>query len=128
MRHETARARLTFLSGWQRLALAVWVLLLTGICLRASVKVNEGGVFSLYVNSARSWVAGEDPYHAKGNANDVYRYSPPATVLLVPFALCPAPSGRILWQLLNFLVFLGGFAWWLRAAVPASRGYSRNQA
>lgn len=127
MRPESATAKLALANGWPRLVLAVWVLLLAGIGLRVGLKFSNGGVFPLYANAARSWLAGEDPYHAKGNEEDAFRYSPTATLLLVPFASCPHPWGAILWQGLNFAAFLGGFAWWYWEVVPDGRLLSPKQ-
>ncbi len=43
-----------------------------------------------------------------------YRYSPLVSVLLVPFGLLPDDLGGVLWRLVNYVCFLGAFAWFVR--------------
>jgi hypothetical protein len=65
------------------------------------------------------WLAGADLYRNDlPSWLEVYRYGPTVAAFMAPLALIPESVGSVLWRLLNAAVFLGAFAWWLRAAAP----------
>src|SRR5262249_12014393 len=107
--------RTTVRSFWERIALAVWLVVLLGICSRLLVSSRSPGVYPIFAGAARHWLAGEDLYRPGG---EPYRYSPLVAICFVPFSVLPDPWGGILWRLLNAGVFLGGLAWWCRVVLP----------
>ena len=109
----------------QRLVAVLWLAALAIICLRAPCGWHDGGVFRIYSGAAERWLAGADTYHLP-DAADVYRYPPPATMLLSAFAAWPRPIGLLLWQIVNFAAFIAGFAWFARQIIRRG-SLSRNQ-
>ncbi|MBM4071812.1 MAG: DUF2029 domain-containing protein [Planctomycetes bacterium] len=109
----------------QRIVAALWLAALTIICARVPCGWHDDGVYGIYVGAAERWLAVEDPYQVPG-ATDLYRYPPPATMLLSAFAVWPRPIGLLLWQVVNFASFMGGFTWFARRIV-VSRALSRHQ-
>jgi hypothetical protein len=99
-----------------RLGLLFWAVLTIVVCVRTFLHPDRATVYPIFAEAARSWCRGEDTYRTV--LNDVYRYSPPATVLLVPFALLPDAVGGVLWRLVSVAAYLGALIWWARAVLP----------
>lgn len=109
----------------QRIVAALWLAALAVIILRVPCGWHDGGVFRIYANAAARWCAGDDAYHLP-SAADVYRYPPPATMLLSVFVAIPEPLRIFFWQAVNFAAFIAGFAWFSRQII-GSGSMSRNQ-
>ena len=117
MRHDAAVLWWQKLGRCQRLAVAAWAILLIAVCFRASILPQQHTVYPIYSNAARNWLASRDLYLPQPGLDD-YRYSPSATALLAPLGLLPDGLGSVVWRLLSAAIFLGAFAWWMRAALP----------
>jgi hypothetical protein len=114
---------------WQRLAVAAWVVVLVVICALVLVARRSRGVYPIFANAGQSWLEGEGlyPATARPGVPDEFRYSPPVAALFAPLGLLPEGVGGCLWRLLNAAVYLGGFAWWCLAVLPAGASLSRGQ-
>jgi hypothetical protein len=97
------------------LALVVWAILTAILCVRSFLAPERASVYPIFSEAARSWCRGEDCYRAV--LHDQYRYSPPATVLLVPFALLPDAVGGVLWRCVGVAAYLGAMCWWIRTVL-----------
>jgi hypothetical protein len=112
-----------------RLAIVLWAAVLAGVCVKTLLSPRSHSCYPIFAGAARNWVEGLPLYSPGGPPSpdlDCYRYSPLIAVLLVPLGLLPDPVGGVLWRLLNGAAFLGGLAWWSRAAhsPPAHRKQS----
>lgn len=96
-------------------AVSVWAVILLGISLRGLPWSRSSGVYPIFAEAARRWLVGDDLYLP---SMQPYRYSPPATVLLLPFALLPDRLGGTLWRLVNAAAYLAALGWWVRAVLP----------
>jgi hypothetical protein len=120
MLHEVAR-RLRALSRLEQFALWLWALALLMVSLRAAV-LPHNSVYTIFSGAGRDWLAGRDLYRP---VLELYRYSPPVTVLFIPFGLLPDSLGGVLWRVLNAAAYLVAVVWWCSAALP--QPLSRNQ-
>ncbi len=102
------------LCRWERFVLAVWIVILIGICIRVAIWPTVHTVYPTYAQAARNWIAGEELYGKAGN----YRYSPLVAISLIPFSLLPDRLGGILWRLLNAGVYLAALAWASKVVLP----------
>jgi hypothetical protein len=105
---------------WIIMAAAVWTIVVVACCVHALVKPRGNSLYPLYSEAARHWLAGKDMYGELAPGFDRYRYSPLAAVLVAPFSVLPDGLGAALWRLLNAAVYLAGFAWFVRAVLPAT--------
>lgn len=120
MRPEGAGGR-----RWGQVAVVVWGILLAAVCCRVLMRPGGHNVFVVYAGAAASWCAGNDVYC---EANEGYRYSPFATVSLMPFGALGERWGSVAWRLANAAVLLGGMTWWSRSVLPAGLGPTRRAA
>src|SRR5437868_10528129 len=95
-----------------RWAVAVWVVVLLIIGLRAARSARPDGVYPIFSTAGRHWLAGEAVYVPPTADLDVFRYSPPVAAFFAPWSLLPDRLAGILWRGLNAAVFLGGLAVW----------------
>jgi hypothetical protein len=104
---------------WRRLAIFLWVLLLAGSCIRclASRSERDVGLFAIYAEAGRHWLAGSDLYPPK-DGWDSFLYSPVVAAALVPYSILPSTLGNILWRLTVGGAYLIAFRWWLHAVLP----------
>jgi hypothetical protein len=104
---------------WQRLAIFLWILLLTGSCVRCLVGRSDRnvGLFAVYGDAGRHWVAGADLYPEKDAWNS-FLYSPTIAALLVPYSVLPPALGNILWRLSLGGLYLFALYRWSRIVVP----------
>jgi hypothetical protein len=122
MRLEGLKCGLWGTDPWVRLALAAWLAVVGGICVRVAMQPRVRTLFTTWSGAGRNWESGQDLYQKTWESHqDQFRYSPPTAVLLVPFGHLPVRGGGVLWRLLNAAVLLSGFAAWLRAGVPGVR-------
>jgi hypothetical protein len=105
------------LDPWVRAAITVWIVILVSILIRLVVLPTHAGVYPIFANAARNWLAGQGVYNGAG---EPYRYSPFITICFIPFSLLPDFVGGIVWRALNAAVFLGALAWWCRSVLPVS--------
>jgi hypothetical protein len=108
-------SRLRSLGFWERLALSVWIASFLFVSIRAAVNPHRHSVYPIFASAAWHWLEGASLYQDQG---EPYRYSPLATVLLVPFGCLPDWLGGLLWRLVNGGVYLSALAWWCRVALP----------
>ncbi len=103
----------------ERLALLVWVGLLTVLSVRVVWAGRGHSVYPIFAEAARGWCAGHDLYPAPPPAGlDQFRYSPLVAALLVPFTVLPESLGGVAWRLVNAAVYLGALAWCTRTVLP----------
>jgi hypothetical protein len=105
----------------EALALFGWIAMTLAIVGRVAVARPEShSVYPVFKSAGQFWLTGHALYPLPGGdpGAPVYRYSPTAAALLVPFSLIPDPLGAILWRLVGEALFLGGLVWWLRTVVP----------
>jgi Glycosyltransferase family 87 len=115
----------------QLLPIWVWLAVAVICCVRAYLSPpTRHSVYPNYSVAGRSWVQGKDTYgiqrDEKGAAirhMSAYRYSPLVSALLVPFGLLPDDLGGVLWRLVNYICFLGAFAWFVREALPDAESW-----
>jgi hypothetical protein len=107
--------------GW--VAVAVWAILLLVINVRVILSPLRNSVLPIFTTASQRWLIGENLYGPM-EQYDSFRYSPLVAVLLIPFGSLPIGVAGVIWRLANGFIFLGGLAWWLRAACPGpvSRG------
>ncbi len=103
-----------------RFALFAWVVGTAVVCVRSALAPERASVFPIFREAARAWCRGEDAYRPV--MHDHYRYSPTATLLLVPFAVLPDSAGGSLWRLVSIAAYLAALVWWLRDVVPRVPG------
>jgi len=100
-----------------RMAVFVWTVILVFVCVRAVVQPYKRTLFTTWEQAGADWEQGRDLYRDSWRPDqDQFRYSPLTAVLLVPFHHLPIRLGGMVWRLLNGVVLLAGFAWWLRSA------------
>jgi hypothetical protein len=122
MRPEGLKLGLRGTDPWVRLALAAWVALVGGICVRVALQPRVRTLFTTWSGAGHDWEIGRNLYRNTWESHqDQFRYSPLVAVLLVPFSHLSEGTGGVVWRLLNAGVLLGGFASWLRTAVPRVR-------
>jgi hypothetical protein len=95
--------------------------LILAVCCRAAVEPRKRSLVPTFAAAGADWLAGVDAYRAQGRAADLdlYRYPPPTSALLVPWALLPDAVAGVLWRLLCAAALLVAFAWWQRVALPS---------
>jgi hypothetical protein len=99
-----------------RFTIFIWIVVATVICVRSFLMPERSSVYPIFRAAAQSWLRGEDTYREL--LHDQYRYAPPATVLLVPFAALPDSLGGALWRLVGMAAYMGALLWWMRAVLP----------
>ncbi len=103
-------------SRWRTAALAVWGVLILGVCVRGLLQPTDHNCYQEYYEQAgRNWFEGRDLYLAFGAT---CRYSPLINALFAPLSRTPLWLGSLLWRLVNAGAFLGALLWWLRACAP----------
>lgn len=117
---EGPAARLRNLATWQRIAVALWVAVVAGVCVRGAVQQRVHSLYPTYATAGAHWFAGTSLYHWAETEPGLepYRYSPLVAAVLVPFDLLPPQTGSVLWRLVNAGVLLAGLAAWLRSPLP----------
>jgi Glycosyltransferase family 87 len=99
--------------------MALWLSALAVACVRSLLFPKAHTVYPTFVAAGKDWCDGVPLYFRdRGAGYEIYRYSPPATVLLTPLHLIPLGLGGALWRMLNAALFVGGLRWWLRQGVP----------
>jgi len=86
------------------------------ILVRGLIAPGSHSTYSCFVSGGQDWLAGSELYQKPGTT---CRYSPLFHVFMVPFWQMPERLGSTLWRLLNWGVFLGGLALWLKTFLPA---------
>jgi hypothetical protein len=119
MRPDSWRAHPT---AWVRLAIALWTIVVLVVCVRSVVEPRRRSLFPTYAAAGADWRAGANLYlHTLERPEahiDLFRYSPFAAALLVPWSLLPEGLGGALWRLSETAVYLGGALWWIRSGLP----------
>jgi hypothetical protein len=102
-----------------RLALTVWVIVLLAVSCRAALSPRTHTVYPIFSRAGADWLSARDLFAEPPRPGiDVYRYSPFAALAFAPLGLLPDAIGGVLWRLFGAALFLGGFAWWTRRALP----------
>lgn len=110
--------RFTRLHPLQRLAIVVWVALLTGIAGRVLFTPGRAHtVVPIYLNAAERWVRGENVY-APAPPLDVYRYPPGVAAGFVPLTWVPEWAAGLLWRGFSAALLLVGLGAWVRHGLP----------
>jgi hypothetical protein len=119
---ERLHAQMRDWDSWTRCAVALWAILVVVVCVRGVLQPASHSLYPTYARAGAEWLTRGVVYHDRWQAPfDQYRYGPLVTAFLAPFSLLPLGLGSVLWRLLNAGVFLGAFAWWLRAAAHIHR-------
>lgn len=103
------------------LAFVAWIAVTLAVIGRVAVaRPQSHSVYPVFKSAGQFWRTGHGLYALPGSEPNalLYRYSPLAAALLVPFSLIPDPLGAILWRLAGEAIFLAGLVWWLRVAAP----------
>ncbi len=126
------------LSSWTPAGVTrlVWIALCLLCGLRAFLFPTSHTVYHNYANAGRCWLAGQDAYEVERDQTGAviphmsgYRYSPLASVLMVPFSVLPDSWGGMLWRFFNYACFLGAFAYFCKDVLPGAGNLSvRGQA
>jgi hypothetical protein len=105
---------------WQRLAVALWIAVIAGVCVRGVVQQRTHSLYPTFAAAGSHWHAGTSLYYwgESEPGLEPYRYSPLVAAALVPFELLPPRAGGVAWRLLNACVLLAGMAAWLRSPLP----------
>jgi len=104
-----------------RTALTLWLSAVAVVCVRSLLFPKSHTVYLTFVTAGKDWCDGAPLYFRdRGAGYEIYRYSPPATVLLTPLHLLPLGLGGALWRIFNAAVFVGGLRRWLRRGVRVS--------
>jgi hypothetical protein len=112
MRRDWFRQFFASFNRWEKLALAVWGVLLVLVCFRTAFWPKAHSVYPIFALASQHWLAGSDLYRL--TEYDVYRYSPLVAVAFVPLGLLPLPLGGVLWRLLSAAIYLSAVVWWDR--------------
>ncbi len=100
-----------------RLTVTIWIVVAGVILVRGLIAPRSHSTYSCFVSGGEDWLAGKELYQQPGVT---CRYSPLFHVFMVPFWQMPERLGSTLWRLLNWGVFLGGLAVWLKTFLPAN--------
>ena len=101
------------------IVVALWSIVLIGICIRIGLASHEHDVFATYSDAGKKWMNSQPLYsYTRG-----FVYSPLIAALFVPFSWFPLWLGSILWRALTTSVFLAGIFYWLREdpEIPRAR-------
>lgn len=102
-------------------ALMIWSIFLIVIAVLVSRPGKQGRIYPTYVDAGRHFRLGE-PLYSKGpiaEDRDLYRYSPIASVLFIPWDFLPLPLGSVLWRWAQIIAFLWALKAWSRIAIPS---------
>jgi hypothetical protein len=112
-------------NGWEKVAWVIWLAALGAVLCRVLLTPSDWqSVYPVYHTAGFNWRAGQSLYLFPGDlvVKPQYRYSPAAAALQSPFTFLPERVASLLWRLLNVVVYLGAFVWWLRTSVPRRLG------
>jgi hypothetical protein len=109
------RARWAQLGPWGRLAVILWLVIVTATCVRAGFchLPRHRGVFPVYAEAGQHWRDQADLY-AASDGWDQYIYSPLVALFLVPFGALPEALGSGAFRLAIAGSYLAALAWWGR--------------
>lgn len=123
-------AVLAALTPLERLAFALYGLVLAAVCLLSLLWPTVHTVYPIYALAAQHWRAGEDMYGVDA-VWDRFRYSPTVAVTVLPYQALPLGWGGAAWKLTCGAVLLAGLAVWFRwllaATAPAGEGLTTRR-
>jgi hypothetical protein len=102
---------------WPHVATLVWSIALVLLCGKALLWPHRHSVYPIFARAGQTWLQSGDLY-ATTPGHEPYRYSPLVAAFFAPLSLLPDGPAGVLWLGLSATVFLGGLAWWSRAALP----------
>jgi hypothetical protein len=103
----------------RRWAITVWTIIFAVLSLRLLISTRSNGVYPIFSNAGRQWLAGQEVYGPSGAGLDMFRYSPPVAAFFAGWAPLPDQWGGLLWRGLCAAVLFGGLAAWCRWLQPA---------
>ncbi len=103
----------------ERLAWALWILLLVVVSVLVVLQPGRRSVTPTYVQAVRFWWAGWSLYDSSVYG---FLYPPQFAVLYTPFARAPSPVGDLLWRWVNLGLFVSGLVRLARSAPFAAGG------
>src|SRR5262245_32660883 len=107
------------LSPWLVRIALLWASVVLVVCLRSYLYPQTHSVYPIFSSAGVNWSAGRDCYVNSDNGRlDIYRYSPTASCVFVPFSFLPDAIGGLIWRMLQVGWFLAAFAWYLRDVWP----------
>jgi hypothetical protein len=120
MRLEAIRTKWLGLTWWERIAVAVWTVVLLAVCIRVSISPRSHSVFPIFSTAGVHWRLGQELYypHFFDPQLDIFRYSPLAAALLAPWSAFSDRAGSVTWRLFNAAFYLVALVWWARAVLP----------
>lgn len=102
----------------QRVAFAVWALLLVGVAGRVLAEpARSHTVVPIYLAAAQHWLAGEHLYRVAPGM-DIFRNPPWVAAAFVPLTVLPEKLVGLLWRGFGVAAFLLGLRAWLRDGLP----------
>src|SRR5579871_3439035 len=109
------RTRWAELDPWGRLAVTLWLVIVTATCVRAGFchLPRHRGIFPVYAEAGQHWRDRADLY-AASDGWDQYIYSPLVAAFLVPFGALPEAFGSGAFRLAIAGCYLTALAWWGR--------------
>jgi hypothetical protein len=110
-------------NGWRVVAVLLWGTILVGTFLRSVVRPMPAqiGIYSVYVDAGRHWLAGL-PIYAAHDGWDVFPYSPGIAVLFIPGSVLEDWLGSGLWRVAVGVVYLYALGWWALRALSRDLG------
>ncbi|MBY0231631.1 MAG: hypothetical protein K2W96_20290, partial [Gemmataceae bacterium] len=102
---------------WLRAALAAWVAVLVGVCVRNAALPRFSHPVARWQAAGAAWLEGRSLY--SGSDLDGYRSSPAAASLASVLVPLPLPLAGLLLRLLAAGSFVAAALWWMRRALPA---------
>ncbi|HQR06244.1 MAG TPA: glycosyltransferase family 87 protein [Gemmatales bacterium] len=101
-------------------ALMIWSIFLIVIAVLVSRPGKQGRIFPTYVDAGRHFRLGEPLYSTGPIADDrdLYRYSPIASVLFIPWDFISLPLSSVLWRWGQIIAFLWALKAWSRITIP----------
>lgn len=102
-------------------ALIVWAIFLVVIAVLVNLPGKQGMIYPTYVDAGHHIRTGESLYSLHRpipEGRDLFRYSPAAAVLLIPWEFIPSSIGSVLWRWGQVLALLLAMRAWCKIATP----------
>ncbi|MBI3412396.1 MAG: DUF2029 domain-containing protein [Planctomycetes bacterium] len=114
-------------SPWPARVTLMWASIVLVVCARSYLYPQTHSVYPIFSSAGQNWAAGRDCYvNTDQGRLDIYRYSPAASCVFVPFSLLPDSVGGVIWRLLQVAWFLAAFAWYVRDVWPVPNAKTQS--
>lgn len=109
------------LTHWQRAASLSWALLLIIVAVIINMPGKQGKLYPTFVDAGHHFLHGESLYPVNttiAKDRDLFRYSPVATLMMIPFDGLPYAFGSILWRWSQAILLVVSLCIWGKQAFP----------